>query len=233
MDNTKSKYIAVIQQLLEDAEKVKATGTAPAGLDVDTHATVATVDLDKYTEWITKCKSLLLTIVGNEGMYNDIYYKEFCDKTRTEQYYEAYQSNVIAGIGIIRALKSGIEHGLLTSVRNLVAAEVFDDYLGMAEHLAKQGYKDAAAVLVAGTLESGLRKIATKNDIALKERAGIADINKDLRKHEIYDTLTFEHINAWKQLRNDVSHGKFENYTLQQVKDFLNWTRSFLSLHLT
>jgi len=230
MDDIKSKYIAIIQQLLEDAEKVKATGKTLAGLDVDTHAIV---DLDKYTEWITRCKSLLLTIVGNDGIYHDAYYKEFCDKTRTAQYYEAYRSNVIAGVGIIRALKSGIEDGLLTSVRNLVTARVFSDYLGMAEHLVKQGYKDAAAVLIGGTLENGLRTIAVKNDIALKERDGIASINNKLAKKEIYNELRFKQIQAWKELRNAASHAKFSEYTLQEVEEFLNWTRNFLSQHLT
>jgi hypothetical protein len=46
-----------------------------------------------------------------------------------------------------------------------VAAEVFTDFIEMAEHLLEQGYKDPAAVVAGSVLEEHLRQLCHKNAI--------------------------------------------------------------------
>jgi hypothetical protein len=49
--------------------------------------------------------------------------------------------------GLLKAVKSDLESGMLANFKSLAQAEVFADFLDMAEHLLGEGYKDAAAVL--------------------------------------------------------------------------------------
>ena len=50
--------------------------------------------------------------------------------------------------GILRALRTDYDAGNLQSVIELIHADVFADFLDMADYLLQQGYKDAAAVVI-------------------------------------------------------------------------------------
>ena len=47
-------------------------------------------------------------------------------------------------IGVVQSLRDDIEAGYLESQRELIHGEVFADFLEMASHLHREGYKDAA-----------------------------------------------------------------------------------------
>ena len=65
-------------------------------------------------------------------------------------YRESISHLMLSKVGALRALRRDYDAGYLSSVQSLVRAEVFADFLEMAEHLLKQGYKDPCAVLVGG-----------------------------------------------------------------------------------
>ena len=54
----------------------------------------------------------------------------------------SYASNAKRGHEILLSIQNEIEGGWIFSVKQLIAAEIFSDFLEMAEHLLKQGYKD-------------------------------------------------------------------------------------------
>ena len=54
-------------------------------------------------------------------------------------YRESISHIMLSKVGALRALRRDYDAGYLSSVQNLVRAEVFADFLGMAEHLLKQG----------------------------------------------------------------------------------------------
>src|SRR5204862_4943857 len=68
-------------------------------------------------------------------------------------------------VGALRALRRDYEAGFLTRVQSLVRAELFVDFLEMAEHLLQQGYKDPAAVLIGSVLEEHLRALCSVRGI--------------------------------------------------------------------
>lgn len=49
--------------------------------------------------------------------------------------------------------------------QKIIAAEIFSDFLEMAEHLLEQGYKDPAAVMIGSVVEENLRKFCVANKI--------------------------------------------------------------------
>jgi hypothetical protein len=83
---------------------------------------------------------------------------------------QGFRSKVEAGLGILRALREDIIGGYLRTFTSLVQADVFTDFLDMAQHLLESGYKDTATLLTGSVLEEGLRRIAMARNITVKSR---------------------------------------------------------------
>jgi hypothetical protein len=113
-----------------------------------------------------------------------------------------------------------------------VRADVFDDFLEMADHLLTAGYKDPAAVIVGAVLEEHLRRLCAHHAIPISEngRARKADsLNIDLASKTVYSKLDQKSITAWQDLRNKAAHGEFALYTDAQVDLMLKGVRDFVS----
>jgi hypothetical protein len=95
--------------------------------------------------------------------------------------------------GIIAAVEHELDKGLLDNRSRLVQAEIFADFLEMAEHLLDEGYKDAAAVLIGGVLEDTLRKLSESAGLPSTNNAGkaltIDPLNTQLAKAGVYEKL--------------------------------------------
>lgn len=137
--------------------------------------------------------------------------------------------------GALKALRADYAAGHLRRVEQLVQADLFADFLEMAQHLLDQGYKDAAAVLVGGLLEEQLRKLCIKNGIsaATGGRPKKADsMNADLAGAGVYNKLDQKSVTAWLDLRNKAAHGQYVEYTADQVGVLLQGVRDFAMRHL-
>jgi hypothetical protein len=106
----------------------------------------------------------------------------------------------------------------------------------MAAYLLGEGYKDAAAVIIGGTLEEHLRQLCPKYtiDIEVPTSSGLkpkkADqMNADLSKKSAYTKLDQKLVTAWLDLRNKAAHGEYNEYTKQQVELFLSGVRDFIA----
>jgi hypothetical protein len=143
--------------------------------------------------------------------------------------------NVLALAGIAEALKADYRAGYMTSVEELVHADVFGDFLEMADELLSKGYKDPAAVIVGSVLEEHLRKLANKYGIAIEDthgRARKADtLNADLVKEGGYNKLEQKSVTAWLDLRNKAAHGKYDEYDKSQVNALMRDARAFMIRH--
>lgn len=135
-------------------------------------------------------------------------------------------------VGVLEALKQDYEAGNLASLHDLIHAELFADFLGMADHLLGGGYKDAAAVVAGSTLESHLRQLAEKSGISADDSSGHplkADrLNADLVKADAYGKTDQKAITAWLGLRNDAAHGAYEKYEAGQVGPMIAGIRDFI-----
>jgi hypothetical protein len=63
------------------------------------------------------------------------------------------------GQSILRSVREDVEDGYLTDIRTLISAEVFTDFLEMAEHLDDNGYKDPTAYSTGAVLEDVCEKL--------------------------------------------------------------------------
>ena len=159
------------------------------------------------------------------------HYQEF-----KEQAAQNYRSNADKGMAILQAVRDEIAGGWLFTIQSLVAAELFADFLTMAEHLLETGYKDPAAVMAGSVLEEHLRQLSLKNSLPLEdERDGAlvprkADrLNAELAKANIYSKLDQKLVTAWLDLRNNAAHGKYDTYALEQVRQMIQGIIEFMA----
>jgi uncharacterized protein (DUF2164 family) len=142
------------------------------------------------------------------------------------------QLKVLAGI--LRALKTDYLAGNLQTISELIHADVFADFLEMADYLLEQGYKDPSAVIAGSVLEEHLRKLCDKNNIPVSQnqKPKKADtLNAELANASIYSKLDQKNITAWLDLRNKAAHGRYSEYAKEQVALLVQSIRDFITRH--
>jgi hypothetical protein len=179
---------------------------------------------------ITKVKAAISRIVGNKSEY----YKDVEVALNRKDIAQGTKLKHI--IGTLIALKSDLENDYLKSFSEIIQSEVFSDYLEMAEHLIEEGYKDPAAVLIGSTLEVTLRELCVSNNIEIETKNSKGNLvpkkadlmNSDLAKASIYSSAYQKQIVAWLGIRNSAAHGKYAEYTIEEVNLLLQGIRQFV-----
>lgn len=186
-----------------------------------------TVDTELFQEFRTSTLSFLEKTFGEKHTF----YKEFESKVK-----DTYKSESEQGRGILKAVKNEVDGGWIFTVKGLVSAEIFSDFLEMAEYLLKEGFKDAAAIMVGSVLEEHLRQLCykqkipvekTKDDKSFPKKADL--LNSELTASELYNKLDQKSITTWLDLRNKAAHGNYAEYSKEQVELMLQGVINFIS----
>ena len=196
-----------VDELIEQGEQVLLTRT--------TYDEIEYIDSSSLKGF----RSAVLSFIDRVYKKSHPHYTEFDSSTNG-----FYVENVDSGIAILNSIKNEIEGGWLVSMKGLVTAEIFSDFIEMAEHLLSESYKDPAAVMIGSVLEEHLRQVCIKLGLEIEEEKHgkmipkKADrLNADLTKAEAYSKLDQKAITAWLDLRNKAAHGKYSEYTKEQV----------------
>lgn len=139
--------------------------------------------------------------------------------------------------GVVGALLDDLKSGYIQSLVEIVHGALFADFLEMAQHLQDSGYKDAAAVIAGSTLEAHIRELCQKASIPLENKkadrsitAKKADfLNSELAEAGIYSKLDQKNVTAWLDLRNKAAHGKYAEYSAEQVDLLIASIRDFVT----
>jgi hypothetical protein len=211
-----------LDQLLEHGQAVLKTGYSTGG-----QYNVNYVKSPEMAGFRSASLSFIERVFGDGHPH----FNQFLRKTEHE-----YRSDAEEGIEILKAIRAEIAGGWLVSVKGLVAAELFADFLEMAEHLLDAGYKDPAAVMIGSVLEEHLRQLCLKMEIPVEEERDGKTIpikadrlNAELAKREAYSKLDQKQVTAWLDLRNNAAHGKYGAYNREQVKQFLSGSTEFMT----
>lgn len=142
---------------------------------------------------------------------------------------------VTAMIEMLRCIRADYEGGYMRRIEELVHANVFSDFLAMAEELLNKRYKDPAAVLAGTVLEGHLRSLAVRHDVPYEDAEGrrlrANRLNADLASAEVYNGLEQKNVTAWLDLRNKAAHGDFEQYESGHVAALIQSVREFMIRH--
>lgn len=208
------------ERLIKQAEEVLATRKSSQYGN-------ATVNIGQMAGLRASSLSFIATVYGD----NHSHFSEF--DAATDKNYEA---NAQKAYAILKSIKEEIDEGWIFSVKQIVSAEIFADFIEMAEHLLKQGYKDAAAVMTGSVLEENLRQlcIREKIDTTYEKDGSIINkkadrLNADLAKADIYNKLDQKSVTTWLDLRNNAAHGAYSEYNKEQVAMMLGGVTEFIS----
>lgn len=118
-------------------------------------------------------------------------------------------SRLLQKAAILEALKDDLDGGYLVNIRGLVRAEVFGELIEQAEHLHKEGYYLASAVISGAILEEHLRKLCAKHaSIVLSAKPKLDAMNTELVKAGEYNSLQQKEVTLWAGVRNSAAHGQ-------------------------
>jgi len=213
------KLMDRINHLIEVGENVLKTRHPPP----PEWAAADYVKDDIFYQWRAGVLSFLKAVFGD----NSTHFQEFQQRCRHSSYDDALE-----GQSILKAAKEDMEGGYLKKLEDLVAADIFTDFLEMAEYLLEHEYKDPAASLIGAVLEDGLRKIAKKNDITLKIKENISSLNQKIADAKIYNRLVHKQVEVWNEIRDNADHAKFSEYNADSVQGMCSDVRHFLGEYL-
>lgn len=167
-----------------------------------------------------------LSLIERIYSADSIFYRDFANYTDAQHlrakgpYVLLMECN-----GLLNAIQAEIDGGLLTTVKGVLTAEIFSDFLEMASYLLAEGYKDPAAVIIGGVLEEHLRQLCGRNGIDATVHKDGKDIpktadrmNAELTGAGIYSKLYQKGVTGWLDLRNKAAHGHYSEYDKTQVE---------------
>ena len=196
---------------------------------------IAAAGTNDFPPLFNQFRSQGLSLIANLYGTSQPYFSEFEKGSRRESESDAKNCK-----GILAGIKHDVDNDYyLTSITGLVSAEIFGDYLDMAQYYLDSKHKDAAAVIIGSTLESHLKKLAQKNNLPIDYTDGKGQVqpmtantlNTNLYKAAIYNKIEHSSIEAWIKIRNEAAHGNYSQYTQQHVEGMLSAVRSFMTNH--
>jgi len=221
-----------MEEVLEQAKEVRPEW--PLG------SPYAIVDRGPAMRWMMSASQVVKAAFGEDSHYCRQLDKERGGFDRQFPIFEACY-------GILQAARDDLAAGMLTTIQELAAAEVFDDMLAMALHLHQNGYHIAAVSIAGAVLEDNLRKLHAREVGPVPEESKISVLNDALK--DFYGQPTWRQVQTWGDIRNDADHGRYSNSDQQQtldekgepypvidpreVRHMIDWTRDFMTKHLT
>jgi len=181
------------------------------------------------SEFNSLCLATIERIAGKQHTYSDQ------ARTAIERGHGIASSTVISPLyGIVLALKRDVEADYLVQFSELEHASLFADFIEMGDYLLELGYKDAAAVLAGGVLESHLRQLAAKHGVSLADVNPAGEsvprkaerLNQELAK-SVYGKLDQKNVTVWLDLRNKAAHAEY-TYSKEQVELFSQGLKLFM-----
>lgn len=215
-NSIEEKLIGKLDELIARTEQILAGEKQVIGIDEEL-----------FYEYKMEARSFISRLYGD----NHNNYNVFRALTQDYSIDELQKSR-----GVLKAIRNEISSGFINDLKGLVSAELFSDFIEMAEHLLEESYKDPAAVIIGSVLEEHLRQLCTKHEIEITvEKDGktvskkASAFNVDLAKKGVLSKLDHKMITAWLDLRNNAAHGKYTEYSKEQVEQFLLGVQSFVS----
>jgi len=213
------KLMDRLNHLMEVGEEVLKTRHPPPHGVIDREY----VKKDPFCQWRAGALSFLKAVFGDNSTHFQGFQQHCCG---------SFYNDALQGQSILKAAKEDIEGGYLKKLEDLVAADIFTDFLEMAEYLLEQGYKDPAASLIGAVLEDGLRKIAKNNGITLKSKENISSLNQKIADAKIYNRLVQKQVEVWNEIRDNADHAKFSEHNADSVQKMCSDVRQFLGEYL-
>lgn len=221
--NINDRFIAEVDELVAIAEKLSRDASRST-------RSLGPERIEELGSIASRGGQLIRRLYGKDSQYQHNFQKVLNTEAFTSMH-SNYFNHISELVGILKGVQHDMKSGMLSDFRKLLQAEIFADFLEMAEYLLNEGYKDPAAVLLGAVLEDSLRKLSNGRGLPTTAANGkpltIEPLNVALAKDGAYGPLVQKQITTWANLRNDAAHGHFTNYDSGQVKQMLLFVQKF------
>ena len=184
-------------------------------------------DADSITlhDWLTKSRNILVTVFGSQS----IHYRHFEESLpKGGVGFVSRSHHIYPLVGLLAGALDDLENGFLLGHELFIAGEVFDSILDQSKHFLNTGNKDVAAILARIVLEDALKRLARTEGIDDNLKA--SKINDELKRKERYNQVRWRSIQTWLDVGNSAAHGRFNEYTNEDVATAVSGTEQFLAL---
>jgi len=203
-----------LDELVREAEEIGATRELDGGT------------LVPYNPWISWRVSAYPLVADLTGGKESQYYQDFERVARRRD-----AENLSAACAILRRVRDDYAKGYILGVLELAAAEVFTDFLDMAEHLLSNSYHVPAATVAGAVLEDSLRRLYVKHVGPLEPRATIGKLNKELADRKHYPVTDQKAVESWAAIRNAAAHPDWDAVKPESVSLMIQGIRGFIARH--
>ena len=190
------------------------------GENINSRSHDGNIDTAASFQWASSALNMTGRVFGTDSHY----FTSIEENAKDFPLYHCFQ----VALGVFRAVKEDYENGAIFKLRQIVEAEVFDDFLEQSESLFSAGFYQPAAVVAGSVLEDGLRKMCAREEIELSKKPKLDSMNSALAKKGVYNLLTQKRITALAYIRNNAAHGKWDQFTQDDVDDLIQWIRKFM-----
>ncbi|MEO8150337.1 MAG: hypothetical protein ABI723_22070 [Bacteroidia bacterium] len=189
--------------------------------------------IKKYTSWIISIGNMINKLYPTDNNeFSSIY-----SRLKQDLWAHSISNEVLSQLhellGILDAIKNALENGLLENFETLVRAELFSNFLEMAEYFLNENLKNVAAILTGGVLEDSLRKLAIDNGLTINrpdgKRMTIDPLSEALGKIGKLTALQIKKIKVLADIRNSAAHSLYDNFTDSDVKNMIRDVNDFVT----
>ena len=177
----------------------------------------------RVVSWVTKARNILEVALGKQGPH--LHHFDETIPNGGVNFIE-HEYHIYPLVGVLIGALDDLEHGFLVGQEFFIAGEVFDSILEQAKYLVQNDYKDPAAVLARVVLEDALKRIARSENIDDNQKASV--INDALKKKGRYSQPQWRFIQGWLDIGNSAAHGKFDQYSQDDVVKMIDDIERFL-----
>jgi Domain of unknown function (DUF4145) len=175
--------------------------------------------------WAVKARTLISNACGKDSEH----YASFLTAEEPHSWEDSPTRLKRMG-AVFLAAREDFEGGYLSSIRNLVQAELAGGELDQARELLASGYGQAAAVVAGVVLENALRSLCAKHGCPI---GSMERMNADMTKAGEYNVLVQKRVTALAAVRNSAAHGKNSEYTIDDVRNLIQEIERFAAERLT
>lgn len=133
-------------------------------------------------------------------------------------------------IGIIISLVDKLD-SVLSDIKGVLQAELFDTELAAAEELLKNNHIRPAGVLAGVSLEAHLKTICGNHSVKITQKnPTISNYNDELKNASIYDVAQWRFIQHLGDLRNKCAHKGTVEPTKQDAQDLIDGVKKVIKI---
>lgn len=215
-----SRYL---QQLIDEGENLEEELEALEAQQQSTN-----YQLMKYHEWFQRVFNVLNPLLSAIEQETTL--------ERIENLSETSESVAIIR-GKMRGIYLDIEQRKLNHLADVIYKEDVEDLLKEAGELFEGDAPQShilAAMLTGILLENSVRKLCIREGVIPENDKwkSLGSLVNALKKIEFFNENQLEQLGVWRNIRNDVVHGKFDSFTRSEVESMMDGVKNFVDEYL-